>query len=126
MRVPDPDRVVVRILRVMRDHAGPGSARTDPGNEGRADSQLNGAVRGHGHGVLAVSGRVAPGRHIDVTVFMRRDLVRRETQAACRRAVRNTTEQEWKQYMGGDAYRVTCPDLPTPDPVARPGAPRAG
>jgi AcrR family transcriptional regulator len=32
--------------------------------------------------------------------------------AACTRAIRNLTWQEWQQYLPGEPYRRTCPDLP--------------
>jgi WD40 repeat protein len=31
---------------------------------------------------------------------------------ACRRLSRNLTEEEWRQYLGGEPYRKTCPELP--------------
>ena len=31
---------------------------------------------------------------------------------ACRRLPRNLSEQEWREYVGDDAYRKTCPKLP--------------
>lgn len=31
---------------------------------------------------------------------------------ACRIANRNLTREEWKQYVGAEAYRKTCPELP--------------
>ncbi|MBN1814372.1 MAG: AAA family ATPase [Anaerolineae bacterium] len=33
---------------------------------------------------------------------------------ACRRAVRNMSEEEWRQYMGDEPYRETCPGKPVP------------
>lgn len=44
-------------------------------------------------------------------------------QVACQQSVRNMTEQEWKQYMGAQAYRATCStpqqvkELPGPTPL---------
>jgi WD40 repeat protein len=34
---------------------------------------------------------------------------------ACRRANRNLTEAEWRQFFGDQPYRPTCPDLPVPE-----------
>ena len=34
---------------------------------------------------------------------------------ACAIANRNLTREEWRQYMGDQPYRKTCPDLPGPD-----------
>jgi WD40 repeat protein len=34
---------------------------------------------------------------------------------ACRRANRNLTQSEWRQFFGDDPYRATCPDLPIPE-----------
>ena len=31
---------------------------------------------------------------------------------AQRRLTRNLTEEEWRQYLGDEPYRKTCPDLP--------------
>lgn len=31
---------------------------------------------------------------------------------ACRRLTRNLTEDEWRQYLGDEPYRKTCPNLP--------------
>lgn len=48
------------------------------------------------------------------------------TSMACTRVTRNMTEEEWRQYMGTDAYRLTCPDIrplqpaQTPAPAATP------
>jgi WD40 repeat protein len=33
---------------------------------------------------------------------------------ACRRANRNLTRSEWRQSLGDEPYRKTCPDLPEP------------
>ena len=33
---------------------------------------------------------------------------------ACRRANRNLTEAEWRQFFNDQPYRATCPDLPVP------------
>jgi WD40 repeat protein len=33
---------------------------------------------------------------------------------ACRRANRNLTRAEWRQFFGDQPYRPTCPDLPLP------------
>ena len=33
---------------------------------------------------------------------------------ACSRLTRNLTREEWKQYLGDEPYRKTCPDLPGP------------
>jgi hypothetical protein len=33
---------------------------------------------------------------------------------ACRIANRKLTKQEWTQFLGGEPYRKTCPDLPVP------------
>jgi hypothetical protein len=35
-------------------------------------------------------------------------------EAACQRAPRNMMEEEWQQFMGGEAYRPTCPELLVP------------
>jgi WD40 repeat protein len=32
--------------------------------------------------------------------------------ATCARLTRNLTESEWKEYVGGEVYRKTCPNLP--------------
>ena len=34
---------------------------------------------------------------------------------ACQRANRNLTRAEWQQYLPGEPYRPTCPDLPVPE-----------
>jgi WD40 repeat protein len=34
---------------------------------------------------------------------------------ACQRANRNLTKAEWQQYLPGEPYHKTCPDLPTPE-----------
>lgn len=44
---------------------------------------------------------------------------------ACSRLTRNLTLDEWRQYLGEDPYRATCPSLPlaatpTPTPTAAP------
>jgi WD40 repeat protein len=45
---------------------------------------------------------------------------------ACSRVTRNMTEEEWRQYMGTDAYKLTCSDIlplqpaQTPAPAASP------
>jgi WD40 repeat protein len=31
---------------------------------------------------------------------------------ACARLTRNLTPEEWQQYLPGEPYRKTCPDLP--------------
>ena len=31
---------------------------------------------------------------------------------ASRRLIRNLTQEEWRQYLGNEPYRKTCPDLP--------------
>ena len=31
---------------------------------------------------------------------------------ACARLTRNLTTEEWRQYVGDEPYRVTCPNLP--------------
>jgi WD40 repeat protein len=33
---------------------------------------------------------------------------------ACRKATRNMTADEWRQYMGAEPYRATCQNLPQP------------
>lgn len=33
---------------------------------------------------------------------------------ACARLTRNITSEEWRQYVGDEPYRPTCPNLPTP------------
>ena len=33
--------------------------------------------------------------------------------AACQRAPRNMTLQEWRRFIGDEPYRSTCPDLPS-------------
>jgi hypothetical protein len=40
--------------------------------------------------------------------------------AACQRATRNLTWQEWQQYLPGEPYRQTCPHLPV-HPSVPPG-----
>jgi WD40 repeat protein len=34
---------------------------------------------------------------------------------ACSRLPRNLTRQEWRQYLGDEPYRPTCPNLPAPE-----------
>ena len=34
---------------------------------------------------------------------------------ACTRLTRNLTREEWKQYLGDEPYRATCPNLPIPE-----------
>lgn len=34
---------------------------------------------------------------------------------ACARLTRNLTRTEWEQYLPGEPYRPTCPDLPVPE-----------
>jgi WD40 repeat protein len=41
-------------------------------------------------------------------------------EAACQRAVRNMTEEEWKRYMGEESYGATCSNLPTFEPLTGP------
>ena len=36
--------------------------------------------------------------------------------AACGRLTRNMTAEEWRQYMGNEPYKATCPDIPLPQP----------
>jgi WD40 repeat protein len=36
-------------------------------------------------------------------------------QQACSRLTRNLTRSEWEQYLPGEPYRKTCPDLPGPE-----------
>jgi hypothetical protein len=31
---------------------------------------------------------------------------------ACARLTRNLTPEEWRQYLGDEPYRKTCPNLP--------------
>ena len=33
---------------------------------------------------------------------------------ACNRVTRNLTRAEWEQYLPGEPYRLTCPNLPEP------------
>jgi WD40 repeat protein len=33
---------------------------------------------------------------------------------SCTRLTRNLTCEEWRQYLGSESYRATCPDLPAP------------
>jgi hypothetical protein len=33
---------------------------------------------------------------------------------ACSRLTRNLTHAEWRQYIGEEEYRPTCPNLPVP------------
>ncbi len=35
----------------------------------------------------------------------------------CARMTRNLSFAEWKQYVGNEPYRRTCPNLPGPEPV---------
>jgi WD40 repeat protein len=35
--------------------------------------------------------------------------------AACARLSRNFTREEWREYLGDEPYRLTCPDLPVPE-----------
>jgi hypothetical protein len=35
-------------------------------------------------------------------------------EAACKRAERNMSREEWRAYMGGEPYRETCPGKPVP------------
>jgi WD40 repeat protein len=39
---------------------------------------------------------------------------------ACTRTERNLRLDEWRQYVGDEPYRKTCPDLPGPPPVLEP------
>jgi WD40 repeat protein/MinD-like ATPase involved in chromosome partitioning or flagellar assembly len=39
---------------------------------------------------------------------------------ACTRVTRNLTQDEWHAYMGSDPYRLTCPDIPAPQPSSTP------
>jgi hypothetical protein len=41
--------------------------------------------------------------------FLRQDDLIEE---ACRRLSRNLSEEDWRRYVGDDAYRKTCPKLP--------------
>jgi hypothetical protein len=34
---------------------------------------------------------------------------------ACSRLPRNLTRLEWRQYLGDEPYRSTCPNLPVPE-----------
>jgi WD40 repeat protein len=36
-------------------------------------------------------------------------------EAACQRALRNMTPEEWQEFMKDEPYRPTCPELPTPE-----------
>jgi len=33
---------------------------------------------------------------------------------ACARLTCNLTREEWRQYIGDEPYRPTCPELPVP------------
>lgn len=44
------------------------------------------------------------------------------TAIACTRVTRNLTESEWRQYMGNEPYRPTCPDIPLTQPKPTPTA----
>jgi len=74
------------------------------------------ALVGHADAVLAVtfepSGRWLFTAGADGTI--RRWRLRREdlVDLACRLAGRNLTREEWRQYLGGEPYRKTCPDFP--------------
>jgi WD40 repeat protein len=35
--------------------------------------------------------------------------------AACRRLPRNLYLEEWREHLGDEPYRTTCPDLPVPE-----------
>ncbi len=39
---------------------------------------------------------------------------------ACTKVARNMTEEEWRQFMGTEAYRLTCPDIQPLQPVQTP------
>ncbi len=34
------------------------------------------------------------------------------TRDPCSRLTRNLTQDEWRRYLGNEAYRKTCPNLP--------------
>ena len=36
--------------------------------------------------------------------------------AACGRLPRNLTREEWREYLGEEPYRATCPNLPALPP----------
>ena len=59
------------------------------------------------------------GRHLttvsgDAEVIIRHHLLRPQDliKEACARLTRNVTPEEWKQYLPGEPYRKTCPELP--------------
>lgn len=63
-----------------------------------------------GKWVATASGRTA-------RVWLRRseDLIAE----ACARLTRNLTLEEWRQYVGDEPYRKTCPNLPGPEQQKR-------
>jgi len=46
--------------------------------------------------------------HVEHRLWRSADLV----EEACSRLTRNLTREEWRQYLGGEAYLKTCPGLP--------------
>jgi WD40 repeat protein len=90
-----------------------------------ATQQQIGTLAGHGGDVWPV--RFSPdGRHLVAYgwVLLLWDIDPNHWEAmACSLASRNLTFEEWAQFLGGEPYRKTCPDLPGPDESAAMTAP---
>ena len=85
---------------------------------------LGSPLIGHGDAILSVAlsadGKILVSGGDDNTVriwnMTFRPLIRSHfdswKERACRIANRNLTRAEWQQFMAGEPYRATCPDLP--------------
>jgi WD40 repeat protein len=80
---------------------------------------LPATIKGHGNNIIALAFSKEGDTLMSVDAFGSmgfHDMRLTSWQAlACQRANRNLTKAEWGQYLGGEPYRLLCPDLPEPE-----------